>query len=1338
MRGRKRKNRILALLLLVALSAAQVSFPARVSASNWQEDQTTTVRSLIINLVRENLVLAVTSALEAAGDTSVEEADTSAVSDDDIIREFESAYDSSWDGINLRDLVQTCVGLLTEAGVDANHEDTLFKSYAGITLPLDYTLGDLMVDWAREQVSFAAMLSDEDLKSAYAGLIGQQGTPYITLYSYAERVTSLAGEMTTPKSGEGSPLLKTNEYITYREYLTNGNIVPSGTLFIGTWMMDAQAVNSTMYTRAVRSMAEDDQQIMYYKSELAGGRWRDISSATSLSAILPAGEDVADKELLDFYISVYVGADGMPIDPKTGQYVDIFSMSDPYELDTLPELKAIRLNLDSGNLKSYRQGARGSAAYTYDRVRLFFAHDQKYTPTAGLDPQWLVNYWKTAATSGKGQLRGFDFNSGSTLKEYNLDGGISVSYFGISKEYGGDMPLIDMLQTDQEYGHNITYYMHEGGQNGGWRSRRYWKWWTPGWRRVYVYDDARPVPEVKGSVVYTGSSSSILPWYLMYDVVYADSLELSLRGSGMKANAPIVSARYTTDLEKRLLGDIDDATLNTYATEFKRLWAASSSIRDAETDDWDDKLSKLANIYLPLKQAGLDEEASRAMLLQDKVDSARRARAYYNLVINEDHNYGMGAPLNNLFSQVAYGYSGFGRSYDVMAQDYVNSSDDGTLFEPDSAMMDIVGDAVEQATSSYNSYNANALTDGDTVAQKFEYEISMDIIENAAGGISAVQTSLQELSDLDNILEGTIRHKDRELSTLSSLQTTADARFTEQSMEGAGEDYTDAANDPDTTQETLRNLLQTQKSDFQGTISEVQQFIRARVTREAREPAIAFIDERIDWADGLRSGVSGDAYGPYALEAIDAHITWLKNLRKAVLAEGDEDDEDPELDKAELNLERLDLLDDDDLDGIDSLDKAIDDADQDIDAARQRNLDILNGDGTASDKAEAEGELTGMDEAKVEILDDILSDIENDDYDRITQKLDAAGDLGINLDDIPGTLEASGAPKSVINYAEDAAARAKTSPFYDDGTRDDGGGDNGEGNEGNEGADGDGSGTGGNGGNGGGDGGTGGGSGNETGDVNGPGGGPEDGSGEGDNSDTDGTGGTGTGGTGGSGGSGGGGGGSGSDGAGGGDGAGLSDRDIDSAIGDVLDGDGFDDLSDADKAALTAALNKFADDKDDDELRKKVKDLLNELLAEGNGFIYRQYLADLSQEYVSMAAVDKCRAYTRLRCVTIGDEVTMSQITGGSASYMFTIGSTTVEKNNGKTSEMATRMVTQSDPSIRGSRTAQYPYITEDASALYLSCTCEYIPDTEWAILIAPSMSQKVIALLESLNALYD
>ncbi len=1325
------------LTLALAVPSAEPVF----ATEPWAADLTTTTQTLLVDMMRTNLMRSLNNNPQDSGEEGGSREDkTASITDADIVQTFQDTRlaNQEWDTVNLHDVAVKLIERL-KANIgegEVTLDNARIIDYTENTMRLDYNFGQMAVDWAVKNVAYTAAIGEDKARDVFVMCMADAGgNPFISMKAYGDAIKQEA-ENYASSNNDGShkdSLLKKYSYPTYQQYIMKGNQIPAGTLFIGTWLVDAQSLNGPIYNKAVRSMAEEDQQIMYYKSELAGGRWRNISSASSLNAILPSGDEVDESELQGYYVSVVVGQDGIPRDTNTGQYVDIFTISNPYDLENLPELRSIKLQLDNGNLKPKSKGGEGPGAYTYDRVWMFFHNVLPYPRND--TTKAVLDWWKDPAVQR--QYQAWDYNSDATMKSEGV--GWRRSVFGIrwwsddndymipKNEYSGTWPVIDMLQTEAEYGHEVTYYLYRRTDGFNyWRSKNifndYYLWYWP-WTRItrYLY----PRDWQTGGYIYTGVDAIDLSfWTLGRMENLRDSNRIQLMGRA-----------YAMDVLYDIGGnDASEADFRNKVNIFKQFWLGSSSIQDEETDKYDAQLKALENLYLPLKQAGYEEEADRAMLLQEKIDSARRARAMYNLVLNEEHNYGFGAPLNNLFSQVAYGMSQVGRSYSVMAKDYGDS--DGTSFTPDATMINVVGDAVTQATSAFNNYDDTALKNGDTVAQQYEYDTSMWIIDNASQGAEAMRTRLQNLTDLDNILAGTVQHKDREISVLDTLQVAADARITEQSHETANTEYINAKNDPDASQEELRKILQNQKAGLSATIGEGQQFIRGRVIRYDRNAALSYIDQRINWADGLKAGVASDDYGSYEIEAIDAHIEWLMDLKKTVTRGLKEKEEDPSAEKETLNLQRLDLLDDGDLDGVNELDKEISDADDKKDAERNKNLAILEGTGDAASKADAEANLDDIEAAKRDIGKDIIKKIENDDWENIYDPLDAAGDLGLPMDDILNKLKEAGAPAVVYNYADDNAERAKSSPFYDDGRTGDGEPEGGQDGSGNGPYDGDGSGTGGGSGDGAGDG-----SGNTGGGGTGGAGGPGDtdggdGSGSGDNGDGTGGGGTDTGGAGGSG-TGGTGGGSGLNDGGGNGRSGLNGKDLNGAISDVFGGP-FDGLSDYDKASVTAGLSKFAENRDDDEIRKRVKDLLNQLLAEGNGFIYRQYLADPDKKYVSLAAVDKCRPLTKNRCVTIGDKATMSQIAGGSASYVFTIGTTTVEKNNGKNSEMDTPTVQQSDPSIRGSKTAQYPYITEESSSLYLQDTCEYIPDTEWAILIAPSMSKKVIQLLEALDGLAD
>lgn len=197
----------------------------------------------------------------------------------------------------------------------------------------------------------------------------------------------------------------------------------------------------------------------------------------------------------------------------------------------------------------------------------------------------------------------------------------------------------------------------------------------------------------------------------------------------------------------------------------------------------------------------------------------------------------------------------------------------------------------------------------------------------------------------------------------------------------------------------------------------------------------------------------------------------------------------------------------------------------------------------------------------------------------------------------------------------------------------------------------------------------------------------------------------------------------------------LDRDDINDAINDAL-GDGLDGLSDADKAAAAAALSEELDNLADDDLEAYLRGLLDQLLAEGNPYIYRQYVSDMSREYVSLAAVDRCRSATGFRYVS-GDgagSTTMSQIFGGSASYMFKVGSTEVNKNNGDKALLSIPAVSQTDSYIPGGGDTEYTYLFEDDAKKYLYVTGRYVRGTDIAILVTEGMEKRIKELVEALE----
>ena len=181
-------------------------------------------------------------------------------------------------------------------------------------------------------------------------------------------------------------------------------------------------------------------------------------------------------------------------------------------------------------------------------------------------------------------------------------------------------------------------------------------------------------------------------------------------------------------------------------------------------------------------------------------------------------------------------------------------------------------------------------------------------------------------------------------------------------------------------------------------------------------------------------------------------------------------------------------------------------------------------------------------------------------------------------------------------------------------------------------------------------------------------------------------------------------------------------------------GDDFDNLDDADKAGSAIGLAQYGFGNGDPTAKQLAMLLLDELLKEGNPFIYQKYWDETKHEYVNMSAIDRCRDYTNFRYVMKSGMDTMDQVKG-SASYMFSVGNSTVVKSDESRENITDKIESQTDITIDATETKTYPYIVKEDSEHYLSVSCYYIPDTIYAVLIPEDVSPKIEELLGALEA---
>ncbi len=175
--------------------------------------------------------------------------------------------------------------------------------------------------------------------------------------------------------------------------------IEDSTLLIGTHLIYLHSLNEQIYEIAMQSASDSGQDRIYYKSELAGGMWMDITDAGSISDIT-AGGSVADmNEINSLYLTHHTRSDGITYDLRTLQPVCIFDITSVYDLENLPELEALKMQYDIMR----ESGSKTSTDKRNIRlIRNFFATNVRTDETWQSDVQLLAlqNYYNELAENG--------------------------------------------------------------------------------------------------------------------------------------------------------------------------------------------------------------------------------------------------------------------------------------------------------------------------------------------------------------------------------------------------------------------------------------------------------------------------------------------------------------------------------------------------------------------------------------------------------------------------------------------------------------------------------------------------------------------------------------------------------------------------------------------------------------------------------------------------------------------------------------------------------------------------------------------------------------------------
>ncbi len=1230
-------------------------------------------------------------------------------------------------------------------------DPTALINYSGSVLRTNYTYGDLIMDYIKAKEPGTASIYDSKLTE----LITAKVTTKSINVSFKQIIKSVKDYIEAHaddyKSYEDADYLAsfTNEHCrTFYEY-TRTNTVPMSTLFIGTYLIDASAINDVYYRYALDSMGTLNQNIMYYKSELDAGHWKDIISAGGLSDIMPTSSTVQDADLMAYKITCVIGADGIPRYPDTGAQCDIFTMTEPYDMAAIPELVRIKIMLDSGVVTQDTNDP--SNRYVADVLYRFFNYDgvgdnqsmmiirnkgyrdyvfdhvEEGKDIVGKNPVPM----KTKVPSVNITEDEIRYVTGLKDKQLHL----SCNMAQTQDRYPGHQEAFmdQILSWAEYYGNNKfgrnarpTLFPLENFIDSAWE-RLDWRASKNPQSYMFIINGSVGTSDQKEFMDRWMSDSYIdyntySNWYIQQEMkdpwTYVDTgVETTdyWTAQNWKSGAVFGGPSYTYREERR-----KDPV---YYINYENLKAATSSgaLNDAffaytglnelnaptgTTFHFGQKWKDFQNLmyrYMDWMRNMYDirDNVTRTSdeqlkILNELYLSERKAGR-----INESDT------LMRLMSRVDAT-----RRAEIYYNLTINENNNVVVGPTLMLLMDILMDGKSPMGQNYEfiTGDTEAYAANDAVISALEdclVNCQNKYSEYSQLALNPTQThmKMREYNITMRILDTAATSSQRsqllhDLNILYNIDEGAIVNREEECTmlntimnEDASPAYAEAIHD--VAGEDYHTMAADPNAS-KGALREVLELQKDEANGEAAQLQL-FIK-----AYCLRRNTS------QGILFVNRRLDWAQQQKSAVRT----DDPFGAFAMASLNEHIKWLSDvlkqvkngtlgaekyaDDDFgigyaaDLLDNLDNNNYDAVEKMDEEADRNGDTS---GTAGKKGIGDGSTDGDGDTNLDGFDNPYGEPIR----KLEEKLDEYDGnprMQIPIIEQLGYLGDANLKNLYEEYklreAPDNVLKAFEKAIgY---SSEPGLNPFGLVNPYDTGSGGlnNGDGSGGNG----------------NGDVNS---GRDDGSGNGDG---DGDGGNGDG-----------------------EAPRLTDDDIRRIIEDVL-GKTFDGLDDEDKAIVVAACTRFGIDYTYDEVSTFGRGVMYEALDENNPFFYHQFTGDTSREYVNLAAVDKPRKSTGLRYVKQGRKVTMTQINRSSmsASYEFTVGTKDLRNRAGKVFKMDANTAQQLDPYVRGSLARYYAYITTGDATRYLGITSQYVNRSEYAVFLTSSMELKKQDIYEAIE----
>ena len=190
----------------------------------------------------------------------------------------------------------------------------------------------------------------------------------------------------------------------------NDTEIEKSSLIIGSYIIHLNGLTDDVFYMAKESANEFSQANMYYKSELADGKWFDVTSASSLEDIISEGMPIEREEIEQLNFTHKVSSTGEVTDLRYGYRISAFDVKAPYSLWDLEELKAlktqyelisekkIKTDSDKKNMEMiqsfYEKSIRTSKTDQYDDIITGLERYKNVLPGRGKTATWIEEVQK--------------------------------------------------------------------------------------------------------------------------------------------------------------------------------------------------------------------------------------------------------------------------------------------------------------------------------------------------------------------------------------------------------------------------------------------------------------------------------------------------------------------------------------------------------------------------------------------------------------------------------------------------------------------------------------------------------------------------------------------------------------------------------------------------------------------------------------------------------------------------------------------------------------------------------------------------------------------------------